>query len=310
VVSGKRHAPPKNTVRRVPYPPPPKRNFRGHGASSQAGPSRAGPSQVRAAADVDLYAPAAATVPPPRVVYRGSPPAAAPAVVTPLEPPAFSEPFPAANLQADFCRGRSLPEQCTRGVLTMLPRVGADIWDASLVVTVIALAEVLARVSRRVSTLAVDVHHAGQPALAQRLINDLSGRALGDQLGVQLSTTLSQLPTYGSGSGSTAHLVSTPPSAGGHDPSGGVAPPSGQQWHNAPNYGPAPAPPPQNYGPAGGYGHYTGPRACGSYAPPVPYYPNGPLYRPESPRSRDGPADTDSHQGGRHNNDNRPDMQS
>ena len=145
------------------------------------------------------------------MVHRGSPPAAAAAVVTPLEPTAFAEPFPAANLRADFCRGRSLPELCTRGLLTMFPPVGADIWDASPVVAVIALAEVLARVSRRVSTLAVDVHQAGQPALAQRLINDLSGRALGDQLRVQLSTTLSQLPTYGSGCGSTPHSASTPP---------------------------------------------------------------------------------------------------
>jgi len=197
VVSGKRHAPPKNTERRVTYPPPPTRNFRGHGSSSQAGPSRAGPSQVRAAAAVDLDAPAAATVPPPQVVHRGSPPAAAPAVVTPLEPPAFAKPFPAANLREDFCRGRSLPEPCTRGFLTMFPPVGVDIWDASPVVAVIALAEVLAMVSRRVSTLAVYVHQAGRPALAQRLINDLSGRALGEQLRVQLSTTLSQLPTYG-----------------------------------------------------------------------------------------------------------------
>ena len=193
------------------YPPPPKRNFRGHGSSSQAGPSRAGTSQVRAAAYVDLDAPAAATVPPPQVVPRGSPPAAAAAVVTPLEPPAFAEPFPAANVRADFCRGRSLPEQCTRGLLTMFPPVGADIWDASPVVAVIALAEVLARVSRRISTLAVDVQQAGQPALAQRLYNDFSGRALGNQLRVQLSTTLSQLPTYGSGSGSTPHSVSNPP---------------------------------------------------------------------------------------------------
>ena len=146
VVSGKRHAPPKNTERRVTYPPPPTRNFRGRGSSSQAGPSRAGPSQVRAAAYVDFDAPAAATLPAPQVVHRGSPPAAAAVVITPLEPPAFAEPFPAANLQADFCRGRSLPEQCTRGLLTMFPPVGADIWDASPVVAVIALAEVLARV--------------------------------------------------------------------------------------------------------------------------------------------------------------------
>jgi len=134
----------------------------------------------------------------------------------------------------------------------MFPPVGADIWDASPVVAVIALAEVLARVSLRVSSSAVDIHQAGQPDLAQRLINELSGRALGEQLRVQLSTSLSQLPTYGSGQGSTPHSVSTPPSSGGQDPSGGVAPASGQQWHNAPNYGRAPAPPPQNYGSAGG----------------------------------------------------------
>jgi len=310
MVSGKRPALPKNTERRVTYPPPSKRNFRGHGPSSQAGPSRAGPSQVRAAAYVDLDAPAAATLPPPQVFHRGSPTTAAAVVVTPLEPPAFAEPFPAANLRADFCRRRSLPEQCTRGLLTMFPPVGADIWDASLVVAVIAVAEVLAMVSRRVSSLAVDVHQAGQPALDQRLLNDLSGRALGDQLRVQLSTTLPQLPTYGSGCGSTPHSVSTPSSSGGQDPSGGVALASGQQWHNAPNYGRAPAPPPQSYGPAGGYGHYSGPPAGESYAPPVPYYPNGPLYRPESPRTRGGPAENDSRQGGGHNNDNRPDMQS
>jgi len=310
MASGKRHAPPKNTEGRVTYPPPSKRNFRGQGPSSQAGPSRAGPSQVRAAAYVDHDAPAAANLPPPQVVHRGSPTTAAALVVTQLEPPAFAEPFPAANLRADFCRGRSLPEQCTRGFLTMFPPVGADIWDASPVVAVIALAEVLARVSRRVSSLAVDVHKAGQPALAQRLTNDLSGRALGDQLRVQLSTAPSQLPTYGSRQGSTPHSVSTPPSSGGQDPSGGVAPASGQQWHNAPNYGRAPAPPLQTYGPAEGYGHYAGPPAVGSYAPLVPYYPNGPLYPTESLRTRGGPADNDSHQGGGHNNDNRPDMQS
>jgi len=211
VVSGKRHAPPKNIERRVTYPPPPKRNFRGRGSSSQAGPVRAGPSQVRAAAYVDLDAPAAATLPPPQVVHRGSLPAAAAAVVTPLEPPASAEPFHAANLREDFCRGRSVPEQCTRGLLTMFPPVGADIWDVSPVVAVIALAEVLARVSRRVSTLAVDVYKARQPALAQRLINDWSGRALGDQLRVQLSTTLSELPTYGSGCGSTSPWCRPPP---------------------------------------------------------------------------------------------------
>jgi len=309
MVSGKRPAPPKNTERRETYPPRSKRNFRGHGPSSHAGPSRSGPSQVRAAAHVDLDAPAAATLPPPQVVHRGSPTTAAAVVITPLEPPAFAQPIPAANLRAVFCRGRSLPKQCTWGLLTMFPPVGADIWDASPFVAVISLAEVLARVSRRVSSLAVDVHHAGQPALAQRLINDLSGRALGDQLRVQLSTTLSQLPTYGSGCGSTPHSVSTPPSLSGQDSSGGVAPASGQQCHNAPNYGRAPAPPPQNYAPAGGYGHYAGPAAGGSYAPPVPYHTNGPLYRPESSRTQGGPADNDSHQGGGHKNDNRPDIQ-
>jgi len=277
MVSGKRHALPKDTERRVTYPPPPMRNFRGHGPSSQAGPSRAGPSQVRAAAYVGLDAPAAATLPLSQVVHRVSPTTAAAVVVTPLEPPAFAELFPAANVRADFCRGRSLPEQGTRGLLTMFPPVGADIWDASPVVAVIALAEVSTRVSRRVSSLAVDVLQAGQPALAQRLINDLSGRALGDQLRVQLSPTLSQLPTYGSGSGPTPLSVSTPPSSGGQDPSGGVAPASGLQWHNAPNYGRATEPPPRTFGPAGGYGYYARPPAGGSYAPPVPYYPNGPL---------------------------------
>jgi len=111
MVSGKRHAPPKNTERRVTYPPPSKRNVRGHGPSSQAGASRAGPSQVRAAAYVDLDAPTAATLPPPQVVDRGSPTTAAAVVVTPLEPPAFSEPVPAANVRVDFYHGRSLPEQ-------------------------------------------------------------------------------------------------------------------------------------------------------------------------------------------------------
>ena len=158
VDSGKRHAPPKNTERRVTYPPPSERNFRGHGPSTQVGSSRAGPSHVRAVAYVELDAPAAATPSPPQVVHRGSPTTAAAVVVTPLEPATFAEPFPAVNVRADFCRGRSLPEQCTRGWLTIFPPVGADIWDASPVVAVIALDEVLARVSRRVPTLAVDVH--------------------------------------------------------------------------------------------------------------------------------------------------------
>jgi len=125
--SGKRHAPPKNTERRVTYPPPSKRNLRGHGPSIQAGPSRSGPFQVRAATYVDLDAPAAATLPPPQVVHRGSPNTAAAVVVTPLEPAALDDHFPAANLRADFCRGRRLPEQCTRGLLTVFPPVGADI---------------------------------------------------------------------------------------------------------------------------------------------------------------------------------------
>jgi len=82
---------------------------------------------VRVPAYVDLDAPAAATLPLPRSGHRGTPATAAAAAVTPLQPPAFSEPFPAANLRAVFCRGRSLPEQCTRGLLTMFPPVGADI---------------------------------------------------------------------------------------------------------------------------------------------------------------------------------------
>jgi len=69
-------------------------------------------------------------------------------------------------------------------------------------------------------------------------------------------------------------------------------------------------PPLQNYGPTGGYRNYAGPPAGGSYPPPVPYVPNWPLYRPESPRTWGGPADNDSQQGGGHNNDYRPDMQS
>ena len=184
MVSWKRPAPPKNTERRVTYPAPPMRNFRGYGPSSQAGPFRAGPSQVQAAAYVALDAPAAATLPLPQVVHRVSPTTAAPVMVTSLEPPAFAEPFPAANVRPDFCRGRSLPEQCTRRLLTMFPPVGADIWDASPVVAEITLAKVFARVRRQVSSLAVDVHRAGQPALAQRLINDLSGRALGSTAGL------------------------------------------------------------------------------------------------------------------------------
>jgi len=195
-------------------------------------------------------------------------------------------------------------------LLTMFPPVGADIWDASPVVAVIALAEVLARVSRRASSLVVDIHQAGQPALAQRLIDDLSGRAIGDRLRLQLSTTLSQLPTYGTGHGSTPHSVSTPLSSGGRHPSAGGAPASGAQRHNPPNYGRAPVPPPQNYGPTGGNSFYAGPTAGEHYTPPVPYYPNGPMYRPESPRTRGGPAENDSHQGGGHNNDYSPDMQS
>ena len=127
MVSWKRPAPPKNTERRVTYPAPPMRNFRGYGPSSQAGPFRAGPSQERAAAYVALDAPAAATLPLPQVVHRVSPTSAAPVMVTSLEPPAFAEPFPAANVRPDFCRGRSLPEQCTRRLLTMFPPVGADI---------------------------------------------------------------------------------------------------------------------------------------------------------------------------------------
>jgi len=224
-------------------------------------------------------------------------------VVTPLEPPAFAEPFPDANLRAEFCRGRSLPKQCTRGLLTMFPPVGADIWDASPVVAVIALAKVLARVSRRASSLAVDIHQAGKPALAQRLIDDLSGRALGDQLRLQPATTLSQLPTSGMGHGSTPQSVSTPPSSGGQHPGAGGAPASGAQWHNPPNYWRASVPPPQNYGPTGRYGYYAGPPAGGCYTPPVPYYPNGPLYRPESPRTRGGSADNESQQGGGNNNE-------
>jgi len=47
MVSGKPPAHPKNTERRVTYPPPPKRSFRGHGSANQAGPSRAGTPQVR-----------------------------------------------------------------------------------------------------------------------------------------------------------------------------------------------------------------------------------------------------------------------
>ena len=212
MVSGKPPAHPKNTERRVTYPPSPKRSFRGHGSANQAGPSRAGTPQVRVPAYVDLDAPAAATLPLPRFGHRASPATAAAAVVTPLEPPAFSEPIPDANLRVEFCRGRSLPEQCTRGLLPMFPPVGADIWDFSPVVAVLALAKLLARVSRRASSLAVDIHQAGQPALAQRLIEDLSGRALGDQLRLQLATTLSQLPTSGMGHGSTPHSVSPPPS--------------------------------------------------------------------------------------------------
>ena len=265
---------------------------------------------MRVLAYVDLDAPAAATLPLPWFGHRAAPSTASAAVVTPLEPPAFAEPFPAANLRAEFCRGRSLPEQGTRGLLTMFPTVGADIWDASPVVAVIALAEVFARVSRRASSLAVDIHQAGQPALAQRLIDDLSGRALGDQLRLQLSTTMSQLPTSATGHGSTSHSVSTPPSSGGQHPSAAGAPASGAQWHNPPNYGRAPVPPPQYYEPTGGYGFYAGPPAGGSHTPPVPIYPNGPLYRPESPRTRGGPAENDTQQGGGHNNDYRPDMQS
>ena len=174
----------------------------------------------------------------------------------------------------------------------------------------IALAEVLARVSRQASSLAVDIHQAGQPALAQRLIDDLSRRALGDRLRVQLSTPLSQLPTYGAGRGSIPHSVSTPPSWRGQDPSAGGAPASEAHWNNTPNYGRASAPPPQNYGPTGGYCYYAGPPAGGSYTPLVPYYPKGPLYRPKGPHTRGGPAANDSHQGGRRNNDHRPDMQS
>jgi len=166
MVSGKRPALPKNTERRVTYPPPPKRSFGSHGCTNQAGPSRAGPPQVQAPAYVDLDAPAAATLPLPQFGHRAPSATAGAAVVTPLEPPASSELFPAANLRAEFFSGRSLPEQCTRGLLTMFPPVGADIWDASPVVAVIALAEVLARVSRRASSLAVHIHQAGQPALA------------------------------------------------------------------------------------------------------------------------------------------------
>jgi len=192
----------------------------------------------------------------------------------------------------------------------MFPLVDEEIWDASPVVAVIALAEVLARVGRRASSLAVDIHQAGQPALAQRLIDDLSGRALRDRLRLKLSTTLSQLPTFGTGHGSSPHSVSTPPSSGGQHPSAGGAPASGAQWHNPPNYGRAPVPPPQNYGPTWGYGFYAGPPAGGSCTPTVPYYPNGPMYRPESPGTLGGPAENDSHQGGGHNNDYRPDVQS
>jgi len=112
------------------------------------------------------------------------------------------------------------------------------------------------------------------------------------------------------GHGSTPHSVSTLPASGGQQPSAGVAPASGAQWHNPPNYGRASVPPPQNYGPTGGYGYYAGPPAGGSYTPPVPFYPNVPLHRPESPRTRGVSAENDSQQGGGHNNDYRPDMQS
>jgi len=93
IVSGKRPVPPNNTERMVTYPPTPKRNFRGHGSSSQAGPSRAGPLQVRAPAYVDLDAQAAATLPLSRLGDRAPPATAAAAAVTPLEPLTFAEPF-------------------------------------------------------------------------------------------------------------------------------------------------------------------------------------------------------------------------
>ena len=80
VVSGKRPAPPRNTERRVTYPPPPKRSFRGHGSANQAGTSRAGTPQVRVPAYVDLDAPAAATLPLPRFGHRAFPATAAAAV--------------------------------------------------------------------------------------------------------------------------------------------------------------------------------------------------------------------------------------
>jgi len=171
-------------------------------------------------------------------------------MVAPLAPPALSERFPTVNLRAEFCRGKSLPEQCVWGLLTMFPPVHADIWNASSVVMVIALAEVSAWVSRRACSLAVNIHKAGQPALARRLINDLSGPALGNGLRLQLSTILSQLPA-GTRQGSTPHSVSSPSSSRGHDPSERSGPPPAPQWHPASNYGQAPASQPQNNGKAG-----------------------------------------------------------
>ena len=103
------------------------------------------------------------------------------------DPPLFVmvEPFPLRHLRGGLSR-EPLPQSVARGLQEMLPAVAPVIWDAAGEVTLIALADTVGWLRRRLASFAAQVGSADESSAALRLLEETALPAVGAHLVTRL----------------------------------------------------------------------------------------------------------------------------
>ena len=153
------------------------------------------------------------------------------------------EPFPVRHVRGGLSR-EPLPQSVARGLQEMLPAVAAVIWDAAGDVTLVALADTVGWLSRRLASFVAQVGSADDSSAALPLLEETALLAVGARLVTRLEKH-------------RAHLA---------------RPHGGEYGATAPSAGRA-STPHRGVGTGASYGHYGSAEQRGDYSsPPAPRY--------------------------------------
>jgi len=135
------------------------------------------------------------------------------------DPPSFAmvEPFPLRHLRGGLSR-EPLPQSVARVLQEMLPAVAPVIWDTAGEVTLVALADTVGWLSRRLASFAAQVRSADESSAEHRLLEETALPAVGAHFVARLEEHRAHLAwSQGGGYGPTA-----PPAGHSSTPQWGV----------------------------------------------------------------------------------------